>query len=380
MEKLLYCLILVFTASIGYTQNEPTIFTGSTDFKPREEPADELIIDLSEEPSTYELSISPKEDLDITVINRLLNGKYTYDINIYIKNEELTPIPLEDISGISEFKFMDGLDVEAFATDCETIDSLANAFYELDKEKDLPNYIAEVRSYLSLVSNSPSMDCVDEYLNLTTAISQAEKVYKTRMSKIKKGQILVVEITRRGGEEKKEWKWVFRAPSRGKWQTTYGFNHLSYLISAKDEYYLDPIDTCFQIRGGKSNDWFEINPTVLFTWYPSQNELRNWSVGFSGGLGLDFEKPSVLLGTSFTYNQNITIALGLASHQQQQLRTRYEEGQLLKENLATEQLHEDVYRLNPFINVSFRFDGNPFKKKETDTSDSNDEASEVPQN
>jgi hypothetical protein len=82
-----------------------------------------------------------------------------------------------------------------------------------------------------------------------------------------------------------------------------------------------------------------------------------------GGLGFDMHNAVVFLGMSITYNENITIAAGAVAHRLRQLNGKYSEGGRILEDLDDEQLHEEVYRINPFIGLSFRFSDNPLSGK-----------------
>jgi len=85
--------------------------------------------------------------------------------------------------------------------------------------------------------------------------------------------------------------------------------------------------------------------------------------GLSGGLGFDFVNPTVFLGPTFTYHQNLKISAGLVAHQQRVLLGRYKEGDIIADNLSETQLHEDRYRFNPFISLSLGFIQNPFERR-----------------
>jgi hypothetical protein len=60
------------------------------------------------------------------------------------------------------------------------------------------------------------------------------------------------------------------------------------------------------------------------------------------------------------YNQNLTLHVGLAAAKVNRLLTRYDVGEEIGEDLTAQQLQERVYRINPFISLSFNFSTNPF--------------------
>ncbi|GAA4896845.1 hypothetical protein GCM10023311_21990 [Flaviramulus aquimarinus] len=174
--------------------------------------------------------------------------------------------------------------------------------------------------------------------------------------------IEVFNITRPGGVRTETkvstFKYIYKTKPRGKWQTTFGFNFIH--LGNNNTFFSKSVDSIYVITEGTNQNKYDFHPTLMFTWLKNNNDEFN--VGFSGGLGYDLEKSlSVFLGGSLIYNQNITLTLGIAFHNQKKLNSNYEEGDIIKENLTFEQLHGDFIRINPFISLSFRLDKNPFK-------------------
>lgn len=327
---------------------------------------DGIVIDLAKDAKSYELPINPQKNLKITVINQILNGKFQYNVSINIENQEMPQLPIGDIPIPT---FLDAN--KGFKADCEKIKKVNEEFISLTDEKKLrelrEKFILLTEMELPKIKDCPEI--VTFQRNFVSLGINTEHI----IPEIKKGQNLIITITRVGGTDSgKEWKWTFKTPNRGRWQTNYGFNHLTNWISAREEYYLKSFDSgAFEITKENNVEKFNVRPSVLFTWIPSQSATREFTLSLSGGFGVDFDDPSILFGAGFNYNQNINLSLGVASHKQQKLKGKYSAGDKLIENLESDQLHESSFAINPFINISFNFSSNPFKKKEDSSNSTN---------
>lgn len=172
-------------------------------------------------------------------------------------------------------------------------------------------------------------------------------VFKTESDSTKKSTTI----------KEKTYNYIYKTERKGSWQTTFGFNFIH--LRNNDTYFSKTVDSTFVIAEGTNQNKYDFYPTIMFTWYANDSDTINF--GLSGGLGYDLKKSvSVFVGGSIIYNQNITITAGLAFHNQQRLNSAYQEGDLIKENLSFEQLHEDYIRLNPFLSIAFRLDKSPF--------------------
>jgi hypothetical protein len=137
-------------------------------------------------------------------------------------------------------------------------------------------------------------------------------------------------------------------------------------MTKQDTYFSkDNNDDTYTISEGSNRKKFEYYPTLMFTWLPNKyfKKNKNFHLGLSGGIGYDFDTSlSVFIGPSIVYNENITISIGGAFHNQDRLLSQYSDGQIIAENLTFDQLHEAYIRFNPYVSISFRLDNNPFKK------------------
>lgn len=199
-------------------------------------------------------------------------------------------------------------------------------------------------------------------------VSREEKDKPIGNYYLKKNEKLTIEIkaySNANGNEKLEnnYIYVYKTEKRGEWITTFGFNFI-YLTNNNTYFSEANSDGTFSIKEGQNKEKFVYQPSLMFTWVNKNNwgKSGNWKNGLSGGIGYNFKSSlSVFVGGSVLYNENITLTLGLAIHNQKRLSSKYMEGDIINENLDFDQLHSDYIRVNPFISLSFRLDKNPFK-------------------
>lgn len=324
-----------------------------------------IIVDLSESPGKYTKPISVGQARTIEIQNRILtNPNLSYSIDISVSSKLISSFQTE-LEGFSEF--LNANLAESDTLDCESLKLWNTKFDTISSEKDLPKLIMAAEYIATESTNKVDTSGCMELTNLLNNIAYNKNVFKQTVLSISKGQVLTIKITRTGNNETKVWEYIYEAPERGRWITSYGFNYVSYLFSKPDNYFLKQVDTTFQITEGTTRDWFDVNPTVMFSWLSSNNELSNWNFSLTGGLGLNIQDPSVLIGAGLLYNQNIGINIGITGHRLQKLHSKYTPDEIIKENLEPDQLHQNVLRVNPYINFSFRFSENPFKKKESES-------------
>lgn len=101
-------------------------------------------------------------------------------------------------------------------------------------------------------------------------------------------------------------------------------------------------------------------PVVFFHWISSKQKRGDWSFSPTAGLGVTDDRPAVFAGAGITYNQNLSLMLGVGGAGRRVLNGKYTEGQQLSESLTDDQLHERVFRPSPMVALAFRFGANPF--------------------
>jgi hypothetical protein len=149
-------------------------------------------------------------------------------------------------------------------------------------------------------------------------------------------------------------KYIIKSESDWKWTTSFGANAV-FLTNRSRFTSLD--NTVVQNKDGKM---MELMPSIMFTF---MNNQRNFSPGFTGGLGFNFEELSVFAGGALGIGQNIILTAGIAVHKQNRPNTDYVVGQAIDSSVTSDDLNKMQYRVNPFVGISFRFDKNPFVAK-----------------
>ncbi len=183
--------------------------------------------------------------------------------------------------------------------------------------------------------------------------------------KLEKGEQLEIVITHtnEAGIESK-WTTIYSTKKRGVWQASYGFSFITQAFNKEQLFLTSEVASGYEIKKQNNRKTLDFAPSIFFTWMPSKYNNENLSFGFSGGLGFDFENPTVFLSPTLSYNENIKLHVGIVAHRQNVLYGIYEEGQVVGADFdLASQLHETLYRINPFISLSFRFGQNPFSLK-----------------
>lgn len=160
-------------------------------------------------------------------------------------------------------------------------------------------------------------------------------------------------------EDSSEKIYKIKSANNWSWSTTFGgnvifFTNRSKYISHKNE---DGGTSVKRIQDGKSMD---VMPAIMFTFL---NNHKNYSIGPTGGLGVNFQEISLFTGLSLGLGQNFVLTGGVAFHKQMRPNSVYYEGQIIDSSLTNDNLNESMYRINPFLGLSFRFDKNPFGAK-----------------
>ncbi len=240
--------------------------------------------------------------------------------------------------------------------------------YDLRREEDLKLKLGEIEEDIQditqVLTNRDTTDegCMISHIRQARDILDLTKI-DIGVWNLKSGEQLEIVITRETDDEPRKWTQVFSTEPRGVWQVSYGFSFITQIFNEEKLFFSAANDTSFTIQQENNRKSMSFAPSLFFTWMPNKSLNETWSIGFSGGLGFDFENPTVFLSPTISYNQNIKIHLGLVAHKQNVLLGKYDEKQVINENLGREQLHEMLYKVNPFISISFRFDQNPFQQQ-----------------
>lgn len=158
------------------------------------------------------------------------------------------------------------------------------------------------------------------------------------------------------GEEKFIYK--FKTKSSRSWTTTFGanaviFNNRTKYISSEK----DGINTVTEVNDNKKLDFL---PAIMFTFI---NNQKDYPIGYTGGIGTNFEEITIFSGLSLGIGQNIILTGGFGVSKQMTPNNDYSPGQIIDSSIPNDSLNQSQYRINPFIGLSFRLDKNPFGKK-----------------
>ena len=203
---------------------------------------------------------------------------------------------------------------------------------------------------------------------------------------LRKNQVINLTIIRfdaAGTTKEKTWEVILETETEASpWLTHFGLTYAPPIISKTKSYYskADPVEASkYAITEKHNNDhdaWDNISVTVNFT-YPFSSKPKHFDAGFTAGFGLN---PDLQLsghaGLSAIIGTNVIISSGVVLMQKYRLKGEFESGQVIKENLSYDALHEKVWRPEVFFTIGFRFAKNPFggsdAKKEDGDKPAND--------
>nr|WP_321411291.1 hypothetical protein [uncultured Allomuricauda sp.] len=317
-----------------------------------------VTIDLSQNVNQVRTqNVSPEQVLNISVVNKLPKGIYEISVEKkYQLPEVLTfekdSLAIESIGG----------GVQMCAAFLEKI----NDFLTTEKESDIPLAKEILSKELTILREELSTKDTTTEGCMSYHLMKGEQVLamteeQLLPQKIAKGQSLEVTVKRKKENDKYDiWKFVYVTEKKGKWLTTYGFTYITQIFQKSEPFFSKQKDSVFEVAPLDKRSKLSFVPSIFFTWFPYKDLSNNFSHSITGGLGYDLEAPTAFLGYSLLFNQNIGFSIGLSAHQQEFLHGKYNEGDILNENLEGDQLNEKLYTLNPYFSLSFRFGTSPF--------------------
>ncbi|WP_047547420.1 hypothetical protein [Psychroserpens sp. Hel_I_66] len=319
-------------------------------------------IDLSKTINeTQKRTVIHNKTFEISIDNKIPLKEY----NISITKKA---IPIEELIIPSEAKEIET--TGGGMTMCAGFITEVYEIYELDNEEELSSKLKDIRKRIKEIEkvlverDTTDEGCLKSHLKDAKAIIELTK-NKIWEGSLKRGEQLEVVITRTNEDGKTlKWTQIYSTESRGQWQVSYGFSFITQGFNKENIFYAKEMDSVYSITKTNNRKSMNFAPSIFFTWMPTKSINKPWNIGLSGGLGFDFESPTVFLSPTISYNQNLRIHIGLVAHKQNVLLGQYEEGQIITENLNKDQLHEELYKLNPFISISFRFNQNPFNQSD----------------
>jgi hypothetical protein len=163
------------------------------------------------------------------------------------------------------------------------------------------------------------------------------------------------------------------------WLTLYGFNFAS---SGNEDYFSNTnsgaTPVSYTITRKNSAHGSAFSPSVYFMRMPAEEGLTDWMKifgwrsgdvmgGLIAGVGFDFDNPTVFLGYGIGWGYNVVLTGGVVMHKEDRLNGQYTAGQVIKENLTTDQLTESTYKPRAYVGLAFRFGSNPFSSSKSST-------------
>ncbi len=303
-------------------------------------------------------------DLDVKFV-KLINAvknKYSYTADI-----QMTRIitPVFDIQGAQA---TDGFDKNVCSNESKVILGKLDA---ADTEKELKDAISKAKDYLKSKSE-PKNECIKAIEN---ALNNTEIIVPFDF-KLKNNQTITITINKYKKDQKdplSTWTFILKTEDKTRWLVHYGLTYTPSAISKVNHYYaLADTSVANRYSVNKNNNngpkaWENISATINFT-YPFHGDSRGFDGGFTAGFGINAGlELSGHAGLSAIIGDNIILGTGIAFMQKQKLKGQYKEGQIIKENLSFEALHEKVWLPEIFFTIGFRFGSNPFVKKESKT-------------
>ena len=267
--------------------------------------------------------------------------------------------------------------------------ALLTSIENLKAEKEetrVPSHLARIRTDSA---TSDEKACA-EARNSAGAIMQATRSLDEDVYDVKQDYLLsaIVQRVPEDGLAERTWERTFTTVD-SRWDVSYGYSFASMAATKKwrghQTYFSKavPNDTIhYVITAENGMDRWQSTATAFFNYAPDRQGWWQLLPGLGSGLAVDLEKPAVMLGALWTYHTNLHITIGGLMHQELGLAGQYAPGDTIKANLTRDQLHTNRWTPRPFMAVSWRFAGNPFKsgdKKEAAPAAEKDEEASKPE-
>lgn len=311
----------------------------------------ELVFDLSK----YDPGSSNRQPrvgagpFQLAVANRLTNAKFVYSVDVRIENDVIAAL---DLPISKPFK------VSELPDTCSAALAAAKAsLAQITDERVLPH---ERDTTMARVKRAGCDSAAQAVLR--------DDPLTEELGEVGTGQSVIATVIRtiRNGTkvDSVRWSLTFSGQPRGSWRTGYGFAFIWDAFSRNRSYSAmeTSVATKYVVHEDARREPLTFVPSVFFTWLSNRSERRGLSYVASGGLGFDLTSPVVMIApVGLNFNQNLGLQIGIAAHKQTRLFGRYEVGDPLSSNLLPEQLQHGVYRVNPFVSLSFNFSTSPFQ-------------------
>lgn len=314
--------------------------------------AQDYEIDLAEDGSELTVNVESNKTLNIHIINKL-PGEF-YKISVERKVLLLEPLELSELRG------------KPLSNGC-TLKNIYDQINDANSEVKIRSLIQPYQYYLRAGKLDEFIKTLDDIDSCSVDVKNSFIKLANRTQKtldpitLGSSEILEIEVSRiKKDGEKLTWKRIYKTPPKGKWITSYGF---SFIFPCHQSlYHTVETEGIYKIDRIKNRYGLIYSPSIFFSFIPQERISTNWVCSPTAGLGYDFKEsfPTVFMGCSFIYNHNLLLNFGLSANKQNTISKDYFAGQELSEPLEFSKLHEQIYKINPFISVSMRFGKNPF--------------------
>lgn|GEM_PF-1875980 len=248
------------------------------------------------------------------------------------------------------------------------------AYHQIKSELDLKDFMQNAErnkenytdEFMDIMGSINRQQIYESYYvvpgdEISIIVSRSEKVEK----KYANGTTKTVE------EEvlKHEVKIIRKKP--GRWDASSGFAFIPdvfrnevFGIGKRDNnlYYVSEEDSSSTLARQNETARLHFSPAVFFSFFPRYRKGKTWNHSLTAGMGLDLSelkldlsKPVLFLGYNIAFHENISFSLGLSAKKYHFLKGEYECGQEVSTDLEFDDLHDERYRINPFVSLNIRF-------------------------
>ena len=259
---------------------------------------------------------------------------------------------------------------------CLAVDAATTNLRNAQEESKVPDLLRDLGTKLQGLKAADEAKCPT--LRVTAdSVQRATVLLVRNLPTVAAGQQMELTISRalEGSSDRESWRAIFTTGARGNWRVGFGYAGARYRGGGRPEKYFARDSTLRQTTPTGTRDstvyiiakqrnqdvWSDPIPAFFFSWMPASRELRNFSFGPTAGLSVDFTQPRLMGGFELTYNQNIMLSAGGIFIPVSRLRGTYSPDQIVLESLTDDQLHQDKYRLHPYVGLAYRFNSNPFR-------------------
>jgi hypothetical protein len=325
--------------------------------------------------STIKEDLTETAVLQLSVINMIPSaGRVSYEISVVQSDADGTN-PLTIIDYVPP-KILPATLRSNDSDECSiAFNSSLDLLLHLTKETNVPGVLSDAQTQLDEKCSTTSNAMYDKLEQLTVAQDVMVKM-------LEYGKKMTITIKRSGTM----WRYELSVINKKSFYFYYGLSFSPNLMTPVPTFFCqsDATGEFVITRRRQENDWSyrDALPTIFYTWVPRNTfyflskrirrkltfgaKVRNaigimlsnnvYRVGLTGGVHTDLLKPKVMFSPTFVIGKNLTLSAGVCFMQKSTLRGEYQEGQVVREFLDFDALHENIYYSEWFFAVGFRID------------------------